>query len=340
MEIVLLGGLSVLHKKLRELGHTIHAPDCAGVPSLTALLLAKPEVAAMAICANEILRWSDGHILAAAKILQARGRLVLVGSGAEQFAMSTLVFRVDTEEDALRLLTRPRGGAAATAAKKSGSDGGSTPERQPAFRPLPLKISRSRILMIHVVGSQPRIGCTTQAIALWHYFKAAGMDPAVVMDEANIRLLADTMSGAKRINGGCSINGISFVSDTQQAYDCYIRDFSFGQQPNHGKADAVVLVAGSKPWELPNTMQAVRTLRHPRCAAVFSFTDNAEQLTPLLRGTPAEVAPYIPDPWLTPPAMLLIYDRLLRSLLERAPIEENLEEELSSCLEEPQETLS
>lgn len=342
MEILLLGGLNVLRDKLQELGHeVVYAPDCGAIPSLTALLLERPKLAALAVRADQAGRWSDGHILAAAKLLQERGRLVLVGTGAERLEGSTLLFSVDTEEAALKLLTRPRGGAAAmAAAKKPDGGGGPVVEREPVFTAQPLKISRSRVLMIDVVGSQPRMGCTTQAIGLWHYFKALGLSPAVVMEESQVRLLAETVSGAKRIDGGCRINGISFITNTQQPYDCYIRDGGFGRRMGHENADAVVLVAGAKPWELSNTMQAARTLQQSRSAVIFSFTGPREvpQLGPLVHNIPAEAAPYMPDPWARLPAMLLIYDRLLRPMLEREP-EENLEEEIP-CLDEAQETLS
>ena len=161
----------------------------------------------------------------------------------------------------------------------------------------PLAISASRILLIDVVGSQPRIGCTTQAIALWHYFHALGADPAVVMAEAQIQQLTATMQVQKKFDGGCVIDGITFVTDTQRSNDCYIRDLG-SVRTSHSDADAVVLVAGVKPWELSYTMQAIRMLKHRNKIAVLSFADAAEvkklQLLFTNGEIPAAAAEYIP----------------------------------------------
>ena len=121
------------------------------------------------------------------------------------------------------------------------------------------------------------------------------------------------------------IDGITFVTDTQRANDCYIRDCGCSQI-SHEDADAVVLVAGVKPWELSFTMQAIRMLKHPHRIAVLSFADPGEakklQLLFTNGDIPASAAEYIPNPWIIPVAALFLYDTLLHPMLKKSLKEE------------------
>ena len=330
MEIVLLGGFLSLPNKLREKEIICRPLNGTGIHSLTALLLDEPDLCYLVLQAKPVRPWSDCHILAAAKLLQVKGRLILVGTGSTvtRFQGNPLVALAETEDAAFQIISKPK----AAPPKKADTGGG-----QQLRRMRPLKISASRILLIDVVGSQPRIGCTTQAIALWHYFHALGADPAVVMAEPQIRQLTSTMQVQKKFEGGCVIDGITFVTDTQRSNDCYIRDLGC-TQASHSDADAVVLVAGVKPWELGCTMQAIRTLHHRHKIAVLSFTDPAEvkklQLLFTNGEIPAAAAEYIPNPWLITAEALLLFDKLLHPVLDQ-----HLKEEMPCFGIEPQKTL-
>lgn len=339
MNIVLIGTYQALPQMLEEQGHTVQLL-ADHIPSLTALLLEWPDITSIAITGAAAQRWSLGHILAAAKALQGRGRMVLVGPGpelAQSLHASPLVILAEDETEAAKILLRPKGGAAAQAAapKKAGAGGnGAAPqqEQEPSFKPM--KISQGKILMIDVVGTQPRVGATTQAIALWHYLKALGLTPAVVISEAQLQLLARTMSGAKRDGDECVIDKVRFVPDTQRHYDCYIRDMGFGSRVDHRQADAVVIVAGVKPWELSNTIQAMHQAVPGKTAMLLSFATEQSrvELSNVWKDIPMAAAPFMPDPWTAGAAVLLILEKLLRPILEHS-LEHSEEMEETQCLE-------
>lgn len=337
MNFVLIGTYQALPQKLEEQGHTVKLLG-EHIPSLTALLLEQPEITSIAITGAAAQRWSLGHILAAAKTLQDRGRMVLVGPGpelAQDLHASPLVILAEDEAQAAKILLRPKGGAAAQTPKKAGNGGnGAAPQQElePSFRPM--QISQGMILMIDVVGTQPRIGATTQAIALWHYLKALGFHPAVVMPEAQLQLLANTMSGAKREGVECVIDKVRFVPDTQRHYDCYIRDMGFGSRVDHRQANAVVIVAGVKPWEMPNTIQAMHQAVPGKTAMLLSFATEQSrvELSNVWKDIPMVAAPFTPDPWTAGTAALLILEQLLRPILEHS-LEHSEEMEEPQCLE-------
>lgn len=168
--------------------------------------------------------------------------------------------------------------------------------------------------MLGVMGSQPRIGCTTQAVGLWHYCKALGFDPAVVSASEQIAQIASVMN-CKEIEGGYQVEGVPFVADTALAYDCYILDIGTGSITEALRVtDYLVLVAGSKPWELQHTAAALRASKGKDMGILLSFTSqkDAESLQPLFGSQTAEVAPWMPELWDPTIEALLIYDALLR----------------------------
>lgn len=349
MEIALFGNLETLAKALEEKGVSSAVFDAGSTPSLTAMLVAHTDIISVVMCAEELGRWSDGHILAAAKALQSKGRFLILGESAEaeRLKCSPLVICVSSIEDALKLLLRPKGGAAALAAKVTMGETTSAPVAELEFDARRLKGSESRIYSVAVHGSQPRIGCTTQALGLWHYFKAVGLSSAIVATESQIHLLEETVANAKRDGDCVTIDGIPFLPEPDKGlHDIYIWD-----APNVSceklRPDAVLLVAGCKPWELYNTIEAMNHVPQDRTAILLSFA--TEETTQGLRkeirekGIEVDIAPYMPDPWAEANASLLrIYDALLRPILERkAPdLSETEEDELESWfLEDPQEIL-
>lgn len=86
-------------------------------------------------------------------------------------------------------------------------------------------------------------------------------------------------------------------------------------------ADAVLLVVGSKPWEVCNSLEMLYRVPGGRTAAIVSFaTEKAAQELRDMFGdkvTAIVAAPYIPDPWAgADDALLRLYDMLLRPILE------------------------
>lgn len=295
------------------------------VASLTGLLLEEPEITDLVIWADCGGKWSDGHILAAAKLLRKKGQMFLVGTGplADRLGQNPMLCAAEAAQ-LPALLER---GPEATEAP-----GSRQPERRPtapktvtddpAAPVRPIRIPDTVVVMIDVLGSQQRIGCTTQAIALYHYCKALGFDPAIVALEAALAVMA-RVTKAEPIDGGYRIEGVDFVTDTARSYDCYIRDLGAAGEPS--EESSLVLVAGVKPWELEQTMRAVKEGRGRDLTVVLSFAArrDREALRPLFGASAVEMAPWMPDPWHPTNEQLAVYDRLLREKL------------LTICKEEP-----
>ena len=284
--------------------------------SLTGLLLEEPRITNMVIWADCGGKWSDGHILAAAKLLQRKGRLILVGTGplADRLRQYDMVANTEDPGQLPELLTRgvetpekldDRIPAHSPAAEKTVKD-------EPVGPVRPIRIPDTVVVMIDVLGSQSRIGCSTQAIALYHYCKSLGFDPAVVAPEPVITGMAQVTQPTK-IDGGYRIEGVDFVIDTARAYDCYIRDLGAAGEPE--ERSNMVLVAGVKPWELEQTMQAVRGGRGRDMTVMLSFATRRDRdaLRPLFGSNAVEMAPWMPDPWHPTNEQLAVYDRLLRN---------------------------
>lgn len=178
--------------------------------------------------------------------------------------------------------------------------------------------------MLGVVGSQHRIGCTTQAIGLWHYCKALGFDPAVISSADRISEIARVMN-CTEIDSGYRIEGIPFVTDAAHSYDCYILDVGTGSIPEALKiTDHLILVAGSKPWELQHTAAALRAAHGHEMSILLSFTGekDANTLHPLFGARSAVISPWIATLWEPSVDALLVYDNLLRPVLEKT-LEQN-----------------
>lgn len=309
---------------LNAAGFTTMQLDPREVPSLTGLLLDHEEISGMVIQDGKIASWSASHVLAAAKQLERNGPTILLGGGTltQQCSNTTLVYAAD-KNDQLPALLRRRlktsgGGRILGASVKRASTEKAEPVQVNSVKIRPMKVPIGKILMLGVIGSQHRIGCTTQAIGLWHYCTALGFDPAVVSSSEQIAQIASVMN-CKEIEGGYQIEGIPFVADTALAYDCYILDIGTGSIPEALRiTDYLVLVAGSKPWELQHTAAALRAAKGKEMGILLSFTTqkDAHSLQPLFGNQTASIAPWTPELWEPAVEALLIYDTLLRSALE------------------------
>lgn len=186
------------------------------------------------------------------------------------------------------------------------------------------------LLMLDVLGSQSRIGCTTQCLQLFHYFSALGFQPAIITTPEQASVLQRLMGG-NQAGDALLIDGIAFVTSVQSRYDCYIRDagcIDEGKAAAAGNADFCVLVAGIKPWELTSTVTALALLRGvSRLFTVVSFGGNEseQQIQALLQkvghSCPAIAAPWQPNPFT--PTAIQCYEAL-RPILETMMKEEEL----------------
>lgn len=310
---------------LNAAGFTIMKLDPADVPSLTGLLFDHPDISALVIQDGDTAWWSASHVLAAAKQLEHSGPTILLGGGklTQQCGSTTLVHVIERKDQLPAALRRPlkdsAGGRSLSAADKQIAAKKPIPTQPRPVKILPIKVPAGKILMLGVIGSQHRIGCTTQAIGLWHYCKALGFDPAVVSTAEQISQIAGVMN-CNEIDGGYKIEGVPFVADTALAYDCYILDIGTGSVPEAMKiTDYLVLVAGSKPWELQHTAAALRAARGNGMGILLSFTGqkDANSLQPLFGSNTAAVAPWATELWQPNPEALLVYDALLRPALEK-----------------------
>lgn len=317
---------------LKAAGFSVTELDPSNVPSLTGLLFDCPDISALVIQDCETARWSVPHVLAAAKQLENRGPVILLGGGklTRLCGNAKLVYVIERKEDlpaALRRLPKMSDGGRSlgSADRRTAAERPASTQTKPA-KIRPIDIPAGKILMLGVIGSQPRIGCTTQAIGLWHYCKALGFDPTVVSSPEQISQIASVMN-CKEIDGGYQIEGIPFVADTALAYDCYILDIGTGSIPEALRVtDYLVLIAGSKPWELQHTAAALRAARGNRMGILLSFTSqkDAHSLQPLFGGQTAAVAPWTAELWQPSTEALLVYDGLMRSILEKILMNDEL----------------
>ena len=328
MHVAVIASDSCIARFLSAAGFTVTQLHPDEVPSLTALLFDHPELSALVIQDDSAALWSASHVLAAAKHLERNGPTILLGNGklTAQCGNVGLVRVTERKEELPELLRRPpkgtAGGHGITETEKLTSKLASVSQSaplmvKPKIRPFP--IPPGKILMLGVIGSQQRIGCTTQAIGLWHYCKALGFDAAILAASDQIAQLASVME-CKQIQEGYMIDGIPFVSSAALAYDCYILDIGAGSIPEAKKmVDCLVLVAGSKPWELEHTARAIRAAQGRGVHVLLSFTSqkDTENLRPLFGSLSCAPVPYMTDPWKTCFEAMLIYDALLRPALER-----------------------
>lgn len=319
MHIAILSSDSSIAAFLSHGGHTVTRYQPDAVPSLTRLIFDNEEISALVIQDGETALWSGSHVITAARQLERRGPTILLGGGkiTDQCVNAKAVLVAKDKTELTALLRR----------KPQAADGGRslTPADTTPIKPVkpvqipPLSIPAGKILFLGVVGSQRRIGCTTQAIGLWHYCKALGFDPAVVSSPEQIAQIAGTMRHDE-IDSGFQVEKVPFVTSTALAYDCYILDIGPGSIPDALKnTDCLVLVAGSKPWELQHTTAALRAAQGRKMEIILSFTSpkDASVLQPLFGGQTAIAAPWMPDLWTPVPEALAAYELLLRPTLER-----------------------
>lgn len=297
-------------------------------PSLSALAIQAGECKtfdAVVLDCSSACPYSVPHILSAAALFRVAGvRLCVLGgstklkadacllqcNGSPELTLKELKARA-TPEESPRRLHKPQ-----------------APKKLPALAAVPHR--QGALLMLDVLGSQSRIGCTTQCLQLFHYFSAIGFQPAIVTTPEQTSILQRLMGGTQT-DDVLLIDGIAFVTSIQSGYNCYIHDagcINESKAVAAQNADLCVLVAGIKPWELSPTVSAL-TLLHDvsRLLTVVSYggsgaEDAIQALLQKARSkSPAIAAPWQPNPFT--PTAIGCYEAL-RPILETMLKEEEL----------------
>ncbi len=328
MLIAVIGEGKKNHEITKELeragkAYTVYEPE--SINSLVTLVLSEQKIHHLVFLQGVEKCWSMGHILAAAKQLQGRGYVIFI---SPQNKPPALIRTAETGTELVKLLTNPVSSSAGGDDSSSDSGGRVIVRGTPILSRRsqvvkPIKISPEQVLILGVTGTQPRIGCTTQAVGLWHYCKALGYNPAIVAAESQIETIARPMKSVQ-IRDGYEIEGIPFITNTQQAYDCYICDFGSApavQVSKREDLDCLILVGGIKPWEIINTVTALSSLSKILTTVLISFADEKglAPLMPLFRQEKLQhvaTTPWMPNLWQPNQAALAAYDRLLRPVLE------------------------
>lgn len=325
MTVVIIGeNTAPLKNELIQCGIDAIGSPAGITPSLTILPAKFPEVTHIVLLPEAQKSWSMAHILSASRMLQ--GGLIYYGCSSSP---APVIQCANNCAELLELLKPKKPAAKADTSGGKGLPVTHPPQEVKPPEVKPLETPPGSILFLGIIGSQSRIGCTTQAIALWHYCKKLGFDPAIVSSELQISDMAAVMHH-QEINGGYQIESIPFVTNTSLSYDCYILDLGIDNvRDTIERADYLFLVAGSKPWELQHTSAALRMIRGMPGSILLSFScqRDADDLMPLFDGRQIGVLPWMQNIWNPSTAILAFFDQLLRPVLKRCLIEKQRENE-------------
>lgn len=225
--------------------------------------------------------WSLPHILAAAAEL-APVRLCLLAGPELQQRLRGKLMAAEKVEDILEALKAPKKLHALS-------------EFAPGKEKMPLRLPEGVCLVVDVVGSQPRMGVTTQCFQLWHFFSGLGRRAAIVLPAAQLGALAPLLEH-RPIRDGILVEDIPLVTVLSRRYDCFLRDRGcMTEAVDLRDSDLCILVAGTKPWELLHTARALERLGPlPQLAVILSFC--SADARPLLEQM-GYAGPVVPAPW-------------------------------------------
>lgn len=229
--------------------------------------------------------WSLPHILAAAAELAPVRLCLLAGPELQQQLRGKLPV-AERVEDILAALNAPQPHEVRKAQNNP-------PPRKKA----PLWLPEGVCLVVDVVGSQPRMGVTTQCVQLWHFFSGLGRRAAIVLPAAQLGALAPLLEH-RTIPNGILVEDVPLVTVLSRRYDCFIRDrgcLTGAEMETLRDSDLCILVAGTKPWELLHTARALERLGPlPQLAVILSFC--SADARPLLEQM-GYAGPVVPAPW-------------------------------------------
>lgn len=134
----------------------------------------------------------------------------------------------------------------------------------PKERPAPVGGVKYRFdcqnIRIAVVGSQPRIGVTTAAISLCHWLQGVGATACYVEDnESRVLPILARSYGMEQDGDGWRFEGVQYRrQEPETPVHFIVRDMgSSGVVPQ--ETDLMVMLCGTKAWELPYTAKLKRT---------------------------------------------------------------------------------
>lgn len=114
-------------------------------------------------------------------------------------------------------------------------------------------------ICISLIGSQPRIGTTTAAIALCHWLASVGASVCYVEDnESNALPILVRSYGMEQDGDGWLFEGVQYRRrEPKITVNFIVRDMGSTQMPR-SDTDVLALVCGTKAWELPHTAKLKR----------------------------------------------------------------------------------
>lgn len=269
--------------------------------------------------------YSVPHILSASALFRTADVRFCVFGGSVMLKTDDWLLRCDGSAEVALAELEKAGKTKNTGVKP---DGLKQSWKSPALAPL--QHPPGTLLMIDVLGSQSRIGCTTQSLQFYHYFATLGFRPAIIISSEQASVLQRLMEG-KQIGDTLVIDGVTFVTSVQGGYDCFIHDagcIDGAKAAAAQNADYCVLVAGIKPWEASAAVAALTSLRGVRrLLTVVSYGDeeSKSQMQALMQKTghsgTSIAAPWQPNPF--KPTSLGCYEAI-RPILETMLKEEEL----------------
>ncbi|MCC8060781.1 MAG: serine/threonine protein kinase [Clostridiales bacterium] len=186
-------------------------------------------------------------------------------------------------------------------------------------------------LTIAVAGAAPGAGATHLAIGIAVYLRQCGY--FTLYEEKNrsgaVRQCAQALGATMDSYGIYRIHGLPMLPDYGDAvrleplsYQAVVRDCGrYESEFLEQKADLLVLVCGSKPWEWETTRAVLSGLgAWPGLAVVYNhFCERrGEKLPAPHRGMSCFLMPYTPDPWKSGRQTQAVYKALL-ALAEAEP---------------------
>ena len=150
------------------------------------------------------------------------------------------------------------------------------------------KESLNRMLSVGVYGVMHRIGTTTQALHITKFLNENGYKACYIEDngQQHIATIPDFYSDVEEVNNGLLyFDGIDIYTEFDpsriftKGYDYLVYDSGLitgTDMQRFYSRDAIVICAGSSPWEMPYLQSMLRQTgiyEHPNIHFVFSFSD-------------------------------------------------------------------
>ena len=129
-------------------------------------------------------------------------------------------------------------------------------------------------VQIAVVGAQNRIGTTTVALGLANWINMAGGTACYVEgnDSGHMECIAEGYE-METEGGGYMLDGVGYYREQpEREYQFIINDF--GVNIPQTMQDILILVCGTKPYELPDTIRLLQYYREQELIILFPFVAN------------------------------------------------------------------